>query len=245
MNYKNYKIEVCTLIQMYKDNTPNYPDVVNDIEDAIKLINDEECLNTEFLDSIWTYYCKEMPRQLCIALFAYTSFKSQKINWNIAEHPDIIFMDNIQYKISLPGNEVNEIGIPCQSDNVFSDVIDIPVIFDLNTKQWYISSNEFYGTSNTYSYECCKKLCLMQWQLDEDKRIAKEMERKAKQESKRKEKELLKEKKRKEKEQEKEIKKQNKLKQSITKASEKQQSRSRKKAAELLYGDNKQLQIQF
>lgn len=243
MNIKNYKLEVLALIDEYKKENEKNIESVNDIEDAIKLLDDENCLNTEFLDSIWTYYCKSLPYVLLVALFNYTSFKKQTICWDIPSNPDIIFIDTIKYKINLPGEKVKD--IIKNTDEIFYDVLELPIIFDLNNKQWHISEDSVYGLTNTYSLETTKKLCKLQYQIKEEENKAKEMVKKASAEAKRKEKERIKEEKRKAKELQKELNRQEKLKKTIAKGTENQNKNNKKKALKQLKSNAIQTQLKF
>ena len=103
-----------------------------------------------------------------------------------------------------------------EQNDIFYDILDLPIIFDLNDKQWHIDSDIIYGLTNTYSLETTKELCKIQYQIKEDEKKAKQLVKQAAEEAKRKEKEKAKEEKRKAKELEKELKRQEKLKKSIS-----------------------------
>ena len=253
MNFKNYKLEVLTLIDEYKNENikdnkkisedDNISNSVNEVENAIKLLDDNNCLNTEFLDDIWLRYCKELPHILVVALFNYTSFKNQNICWEIPKNPDIIFIENISYKINLPCEKINN--IIKNQDDIFYDILDLPIIFDLNIKQWCINSDIIYGLTNTYSLETAKELCKIQYQIKEDEKKAKQLVKQAAEEAKRKEKEKAKEEKRKAKELEKELKRQEKLKKSIYEGTKNQNDTSKKKALKQLRTNVIQKQLKF
>lgn len=252
MNFKNYKLEVLTLIDAYKNekNKENKNIIddniiysINEVENTIKLLNDENCLNTEFLDDIWLHYCKRLPYTLVVALFNYTSFKNQTICWEIPKNPDIIFIENLSYKINLPCEKINN--IIKNQDDIFYDILDLPVIFDLNNKQWCINNDIIYGLANAYSLETAKNLCKIQYKVKEDEKKAKQLLKQAADEAKRKEKERSKEEKRKAKELEKEQKRQEKLKKSITEGTENQNNTSKKKALKQLKTNVIQTQLKF
>lgn len=260
MNFKNYKLEVLTLIDEYKNENikenkkisedDNISNSVNEVENIIKLLDDNNCLNTEFLDDIWLRYCKKLPYILVVALFNYTSFKNQNICWEISNNPDIIFIENLSYKINLPVEKIKGIlksvaTITNDQNNIFYDILDLPIIFDLNIKQWCIDSDIIYGLTNTYSLETAKELCKIQYQIKEDEKKAKQLVKQAAEEAKRKEKERAKEEKRKAKELEKEQKRQEKLKKSITEGTENQNTTSKKKALKQLRTNVIQKQLKF
>ena len=258
MNFKNYKLEVLTLIDEYKNekNKENkkiseddlFSNSVNEVENTIKLLDDNNCLNTEFLDDIWLRYCKELPHILVVALFNYTSFKNQTICWEIYNNPEIIFIENLSYKINLPVEKIKSIvkyAVTNEQNDIFYDILDLPIIFDLNSKQWHIDSDIIYGLTNTYSLETAKELCKMQYQIKEDEKKAKQLVKQAAEEAKRKEKEKVKEEKRKAKELEKELKRQEKLKKSITEGTKNQNATSKKKALKQLKTNVIQTQLKF
>ena len=257
MNFKNYKLEVLTLIDEYKNekNKENKNIIedniiysINEVENTIKLLNDENCLNTEFLDDIWLHYCKCLPYTLVVALFNYTSFKNQTICWEIPKNPDIIFIENISYKINLPAEKIKGIVksvVTNEKNDIFYDILDLPILFELNSKQWCINNDIIYGLTNTYSLETAKKLCKIQYQIKEDEKKAKQLIKQATEEAKRKQKEKAKEEKRKAKEIEKEQKRQEKLKKSITEGTENQNTTSKKKALKQLKTNVIQTQLKF
>lgn len=258
MNFKNYKLEVLTLIDEYKNENikenkkisedDNISNSVNEVENIIKLLDDNICLNTEFLDDIWLRYCKKLPYILVVALFNYTSFKNQNICWEISNNPDIIFIENLSYKINLPDEKIKGIVksvVTNEKNDIFYDILDLPIIFDLNIKQWRIDSDIIYGLTNTYSLETAKELCKIQYQIKEDEKKAKQLVKQAAEEAKRKEKEKAKEEKRKAKELEKEQKRQEKLKKSITEGTENQNTTSKKKALKQLRTNVIQKQLKF
>ena len=257
VNFKNYKLEVLTLIDEYKNETnkenrnisedDNISNSINEIENAIKLLDDNNCLNTEFLDDIWLRYCKELPHILVVALFNYTSFKNQTICWEISNNPEIIFIENLSYKINLPVEKIKSIVKSSDkiTNDIFYDILDLTVIFDLNDKQWHIDSDIIYGLTNTYSLETAKELCKIQYQIKEDERKAKQLVKQAAEEAKRKEKEKAKEEKRKAKELEKELKRQEKLKKSISEGTKNQNDTSKKKALKQLKTNVIQTQLKF
>lgn len=258
MNFKNYKLEVLTLIDEYKnENTKENKKIleedtisnsVNKIENEIKLLDDNDCLNTEFLDDIWLRYCKELPHILVVALFNYTSFKNQTICWEISNNPEIIFIENLSYKINLPAEKIKGIvkyTVTNEQNDIFYDILDLPIIFDLNDKQWHIDSDIIYGLTNTYSLETAKELCKIQYQIKEDEKKAKQLVKQAAEEAKRKEKEKAKEEKRKAKELEKELKRQEKLKKSISEGTKNQNATSKKKALKQLKTNVIQTQLKF
>ena len=252
MNFKNYKLEVLTLIDEYKKSKASENLIeddatsksIDEVENAIKSLDDNDCLNTEFLDDIWSHYCKCLPYSLVVALFNYTSFKTQIICWEIPNNPDIIFNENLQYKINVPIKNIKGI-LKTDMTDIFYDVLDIPIIFDLNSKRWYINSDTVYGLINTYSLETANKLCKIQFQIKEDEKKAKELIKQAATETKRKEKEKAKEEKRKAKELAKELKRQEKLKKSMTKGTQNQNSSSKKKALKQLKTNTIQTQLKF
>ena len=141
MNFKNYKLEVLTLIDEYKKSKASENSIedddtlksIDEIENAIKLLDDNDCLNTEFLDDIWSHYCKFLPYSLVVALFNYTSFKTQTVCWEIPNKQDIIFNENLSYKINMPTKKLNGI-LKTDIGDTFYDVLDIHIIFDLNSK---------------------------------------------------------------------------------------------------------------
>lgn len=258
MNFKNYKLEVLTLIDEYKNkNTKENKKIseddiisksINEIENEIKLLDDNNCLNTEFLDDIWLRYCKELPHILVVALFNYTSFKNQTICWEISNNPEIIFIENLSYKINLPAEKIKGIvkyNVTNEQNDIFYDILDLPIIFDLNDKQWHIDSDIIYGLTNTYSLKTAKELCKMQYQIKEDEKKAKQLVKQAAEEAKRKEKEKAKEEKRKAKELEKELKRQEKLKKSISEGTKNQNATSKKKALKQLKTNVIQTQLKF
>ena len=258
MNFKNYKLEVLTLIDEYKNekNKENkkiseddtISNSVNELENVIKLLDDNNCLNTEFLDDIWLRYCKELPYILVVALFNYTSFKNQTICWEISNNPEIIFIENLSYKINLPVEKIKGIlkyTVTNEQNDIFYDILDLPIIFDLNSKQWHIDTNIIYGLTNTYSLETAKELCKIQYQIKEDEKKAKQLVKQAAEEAKRKEKEKAKEEKRKAKELEKELKRQEKLKKSISEGTKNQNATSKKKALKQLKTNVIQTQLKF
>lgn len=258
MNFKNYKLEVLTLIDEYKNENnkenksisedDNISKLVNEIENEIKLLDDNDCLNTEFLDDIWLRYCKELPHILVVALFNYTSFKNQTICWEISSNPEIIFIENLSYKINLPTEKIKGIvkyAVTNEQNDIFYDILDLPIIFDLNDKQWHIDSDIIYGLTNTYSLEIAKELCKIQYQIKEDEKKAKQLVKQAAEEAKRKEKEKAKEEKRKAKELEKELKRQEKLKKSISEGTQNQNATSKKKALKQLKTNVIQTQLKF
>lgn len=252
MNFKNYKLEVLTLIDEYRksktsENLIEDDDTsksISEVENAIKSLDDNDCLNTEFLDDIWSHYCKCLPYSLVVALFNYTSFKTQTICWEIPNKPDIIFFENFSYKINMPTKKLKGI-LKTEMGDTFYDVLDIPIIFDLNSKRWYISCENVYGFINNYSLETAEKLCKIQFQIKEDEKNAKELIKQAAAETKRKEKEKAKEEKRKAKELAKELKRQEKLKKSITEGTQNQNSSSKKKALKQLQQNTIQTQLKF
>lgn len=252
MNFKNYKLEVLTLIDEYNKTRASEnlieDDVtsksIDEVENAIKSLDDNNCLNTEFLDDIWANYCKFLPYSLVVALFNYTSFKTQTICWEIQNKPDVIFNENFSYKIDIPTKKLNGI-LKTDMGDTFYDVLDIPIIFDLNSKRWCISCETVYGLINAYSLETAEKLCKMQFQIKEDENKAKELIKKAAAETKRKEKEKAKEEKRKAKELEKELKRQEKLKKSMTEGTQNQNTSSKKKALKQLQSNTIQTQLKF
>ena len=258
MNFKNYKLEVLTLIDEYKNekNKENkkiseddtISNSVNELENVIKLLDDNNCLNTEFLDDIWLRYCKELPYILVVALFNYTSFKNQTICWEISNNPEIIFIENLSYKINLPVEKIKGIlkyTVTNEQNDIFYDILDLPIIFDLNSKQWHIDTNIIYGLTNTYSLETAKELCKIQYQIKEEEKKAKQLIKQAAEEAKRKEKEKAKEEKRKAKELEKELKRQEKLKKSISEGTKNQNATSKKKALKQLKTNVIQTQLKF
>lgn len=258
MNFKNYKLEVLTLIDEYRNekNKENkkiseddtISNSVNEAENEIKLLDDNNCLNTEFLDDIWLRYCKELPHILVVALFNYTSFKNQTICWEISNNPEIIFIENLSYKINLPAEKIKGIlksAVTNDKNDIFYDILDLPIIFDLNDKQWHIDSDIIYGLTNTYSLETAKELCKIQYQIKEDEKKAKQLVKQAAEEAKRKEKEKAKEEKRKAKELEKELKRQEKLKKSISEGTKNQNATSKKKALKQLKSNVIQTQLKF
>lgn len=258
MNFKNYKLEVLTLIDEYKNENikdnkkisedDNISNPINEVENIIKLLDDNDCLNTEFLDDIWVRYCKELPYILVVALFNYTSFKNQTICWEIPKNPDIIFIENISYKINLLAEKIKGIVksvVTNEKNDIFYDILDLPVIFDLNNKQWYINSDIIYGLTNAYSLETAKELCKIQYKIKEDERNAKQLIKQATEEAKRKQKEKAKEEKRKAKELEKELKRQEKLKKSISEGTKNQNATSKKKALKQLKTNVIQTQLKF
>lgn len=252
MNFKNYKLEVLTLIDEYNksktsENLIEDDDTsksIDEVENAIKLLDDNDCLNTEFLDDIWSHYCKCLPYSLVVALFNYTSFKTQTICWEIPKNPDIIFNETISYKINVPIKNIKCI-LKTDMTDIFYDVLDIPIIFDLNSKSWYINCDTVFGLTNTYSLETAEKLCKIQFKIKEDEKNAKELIKQAVAETKRKEKEKAKEEKRKAKELAKELKRQEKLKKSMTKGTQNQNSSSKKKALKQLKTNTIQTQLKF
>ena len=150
----------------------------------------------------------------------------------------------MSYKINMPTKKLNGI-LKTDMGDTFYDVLDIPIVFDLNTKRWYINSDTVFGLTNTYSLETAKKLCKIQFQIKEDEKKAKELIKQAKAETKRKEKEKAKEEKRKAKELAKELKRQEKLKKSITEGTKNQKSSSKKKALKQLKTNTIQTQLKF
>lgn len=247
MNFKNYKLEALTIIDEYKKEQTSENGIiqnsVDEIEEAIKLLDDQNCLNTEFLDNIWTYYCKDLPYTLSVALFNYTSFKSQTICWEIPTNPDIIFIETLSYKINLPSDKVKDIIKP--QDKIFYDILEIPIIFDFDTKKWYVTNDTIFGLSNTYSLDVAKRLCKIQFDINEEEKKAKLLVKQAAEEAKKKEKERIKEEKRKAKELEKERKRQEKLKKSISEGTEKQKASNKKKALKQLKSNAIQSEIKF
>lgn len=252
MNFKNYKLEVLTLIDEYKKSkaSENLKEddatskSIDEVENAIKTLDDNDCLNTEFLDDIWSHYCKFLPYSLVVALFNYTSFKNQTICWEIPIKPDVIFTENLPYKINVPIKNIKGI-LKTDMTDIFYDVLDLPIVFDLNSKRWYINSDTVFGLTNTYSLETAEKLCKMQFKIKEDEKKAKELIKQATAEAKRKEKEKAKEEKRKAKELAKELKRQEKLKKSMTKGTKNQNSSSKKKALKQLKTNTIQTQLKF
>ena len=252
MNFKNYKLEVLTLIDEYKKSKASANLIeddatsksIDEVENVIKSLDDNDCLNTEFLDDIWSHYCKFLPYSLVVALFNYTSFKTQTICWEIPIKPDIIFIENLSYKINMPTKNLKGI-LKTDKGDTFYDVLDIPIIFDLNNKRWYINCDTVFGLTNTYSLETAEKLCKIQFQIKEDEKKAKELIKQAAAETKRKEKEKAKEEKRKAKELEKELKRQEKLKKSMTEGTQNQNSSSKKKALKQLQTNIIQTQLKF
>lgn len=252
MNFKNYKLEVLTLIDEYKKSNTSEnlieDDVtsksIDEVENTIKSLDDNDCLNTQFLDDIWSHYCKFLPYSLVVALFNYTSFKNQTICWEIPNKPDVIFTESLSYKINVPIKNIKGI-LKTDMTDIFYDVLDIPIIFDLNSKRWCINSDTVFGLTNTYSLETAEKLCKIQFQIKEDEKKAKELKKQATAEAKRKEKEKAKEEKRKAKELEKELKRQEKLKKSMTEGTQNQNSSSKKKALKQLQTNIIQTQLKF
>lgn len=252
MNFKNYKLEVLTLIDEYKKSKASENLIeddatsksIDEVENTIKSLDDNDCLNTEFLDDIWSHYCKCLPYSLVVALFNYTSFKNQTICWEIPNNTDVIFTENLPYKINVPIKNIKGI-LKTDMTDVFYDVLDLPIVFDLNSKRWYINSDTVFGLTNTYSLETAEKLCKMQFQIKEDEKKAKELIKQAAAETKRKEKEKAKEEKRKAKELAKELKRQEKLKKSMTKGTQNQNSSSKKKALKQLKTNTIQTQLKF
>ena len=252
MNFKNYKLEALTLIDEYKKSKASENLIeddatsksIDEVKNTIKSLDDNDCLNTEFLDDIWSHYCKCLPYSLVVALFNYTSFKTQIICWEIPNNPDIIFNENFSYKINVPIKNIKGI-LKTDMTDIFYDVLDLPIVFDLNSKRWYINSDTVFGLTNTYSLETAEKLCKMQFQIKEDEKKAKELIKQAAAETKRKEKEKAKEEKRKAKELAKELKRQEKLKKSMTKGTQNQNSSSKKKALKQLKTNTIQTQLKF
>ena len=75
MNVKNYKPEVMTIISdvLEQGTSSEHYYYVELLYDAVSVLDDEVCLNKYFMDSIWSYYCKNIPMELSRILFSYTS----------------------------------------------------------------------------------------------------------------------------------------------------------------------------
>lgn len=232
MNYKNYKLEALMLINRYKEQTEELSPIVNDIEDAIKLLDDKECINKHFLNAIWCYYADNMPDFLLWGLLEYTDYSDAKINWEKKENIKIKLVSHVYYKIELPREKVIDL-IPSYEGEYFIKTFDITVGFDLSDLKWYLIDDYIYDDNNIYTIEVAKEICKRQYEINETKRKIKEEQQKIKEEIKQKEKEELKrqkelerEAKRKAKEAEKRKKQEEKMAAKMAKASQKNINRS-------------------
>ena len=183
MNVKNYKPEVMTIISdvLEQGTSSEHYYYVIVLSEAVATLDDEVCLNKYFMDSIWSYYCKNIPMELSRILFSYTSYSTQKIVKELVDrnNSDIFFVEDYSYKIHLDKDEAikffgEEYGEHYDS---FDDILEIPICFDLNTKQWYIREKIIYGTTNIYDYNEMMKIIEY---VEDKKRIENEIKLKIK-----------------------------------------------------------------
>ena len=183
MNVKNYKPEVMTIIDemLEQGMASDYFTNTALLLDAVSVLDDEVCLNKYFMDNLWSYYCKDIPMELSRILFSYTSYSTQKIVKELVDrnNSDIFFVEDYSYKIHLDKDEAikffgDEYGEHYDS---FDDILEIPICFDLNTKQWYIREKIIYGTTNIYDYNEMMKIIEY---VEDKKRIENEIKLKIK-----------------------------------------------------------------
>ena len=164
MNQKNYKNEVMIIIEELISQGMSTEHKMNaeSLLQAVEALNDEVCLNKYFMDSLWSYYCKDIPMELSRILFSYTTYSTQKIVKELIDrnNSDIFFVEDYIYKIHLDKNEAIKFFGDKYGEHYdsFDDILSIPICFDLNTKQWFIREKIIYGDTNMYDYDKMMKI---------------------------------------------------------------------------------------